>query len=110
MSISGLNGTARSLAVYASQPGSPRHHARLAPGCWPALPDGAGYPQGPNERFPLSLPPFPGFSWRTKASLLIQACRRSLDVSRDAMDPNPPIRPGGSPLALFALLFGPTGV
>jgi hypothetical protein len=61
LTLSGLNHTARSLAVYASQPGSPRHHARLAPGCWPALPDGAGYPQGPDERFPLSLPPFPSF-------------------------------------------------
>jgi hypothetical protein len=26
--------------------------ARLASGCWPALPDGIGYPQGFNERFP----------------------------------------------------------
>jgi hypothetical protein len=42
--ISGLNDTARTLAVYASQDGSPRHHARLASGCWPALPDGIGYP------------------------------------------------------------------
>jgi hypothetical protein len=67
MSISGLNGTARSLAVYASRRRLPGRHARLAPGCWPALPDGAGYPQGPDERFPLSLPPFPSFSWRTKS-------------------------------------------
>jgi hypothetical protein len=36
MAISGLNHTARSLAVYASQPGSPRHHARLASGRWPS--------------------------------------------------------------------------
>jgi len=50
--ISGLNHTARTLAVYpkgralrgASQDGSPRHHARLASGCWSALPDGSGYP------------------------------------------------------------------
>jgi len=26
-------------------------HARLASGCWPALPDGIGYPQGSCERF-----------------------------------------------------------
>jgi hypothetical protein len=30
--FSGLNRTARTLAVYASQPGSPPHHARLASG------------------------------------------------------------------------------
>jgi hypothetical protein len=71
MAISGLNHTARSLAVYASQRRLPGRHARLAPGCWPALPDGAGYPQGPNERFPRSLPPFPSFSWRTKVSPLL---------------------------------------
>ena len=33
--ISGLNHTASALAVYASQDGSLRHHARLASGCWP---------------------------------------------------------------------------
>ena len=65
MTISGLHHTARSLAVYASQPGLPRHHARLAPGCWPALPGGAGYPQGPIERFPRYASPFPELSWRT---------------------------------------------
>ena len=34
-SLSGLNRTACSLAVYASQGGSPLHHARLASGCGP---------------------------------------------------------------------------
>ncbi len=38
--LSGLNHTAHPLAVYASQPGLPRHHARLASGWWPPLPDG----------------------------------------------------------------------
>ena len=33
--LSRLNHTASALAVYASQAGSPRHHARLASGCWP---------------------------------------------------------------------------
>jgi hypothetical protein len=70
MTISGLHHTARSLAVYASQPGLPRHHARLAPGCWPALPGGAGYPQGPIERFPLYASPFPELSWRTQGQPL----------------------------------------
>ena len=32
--ISGLNHTTLTLAVYASQGGSPPHHARLASGCW----------------------------------------------------------------------------
>ena len=34
--LSRLNHTASALAVYASQAGSPRHHARLASGCWPS--------------------------------------------------------------------------
>jgi len=43
--------------------GHPMHHARLASGCWPALPGGIGYPQGPQRKvsemqslhlFPLS--------------------------------------------------------
>ena len=34
--LSWLNHTASALAVYASQAGSPRHHARLASGCWPS--------------------------------------------------------------------------
>jgi hypothetical protein len=49
--LSRLNDTACTLAVYASQYGSPHSHARLASGCWPALPGGIGYPQGPSERF-----------------------------------------------------------
>ena len=32
--LSRLNHTASALAVYASQDGSPHHHARLASGCW----------------------------------------------------------------------------
>ena len=50
--ISGLNHTARTLAVYASQGGLLHRHARLASG-WLAkpLPGGVGYPLGSNERF-----------------------------------------------------------
>jgi hypothetical protein len=51
ITLSRLNHTACTLAVYASQHGSPRDHARLASGCWPALPGGIGYPQGSTERF-----------------------------------------------------------
>jgi hypothetical protein len=36
--LSRLNHAAHALAVYASQPGSPRHHARLASGWGPPLP------------------------------------------------------------------------
>jgi hypothetical protein len=49
--LSGLNRTACTLAVYASQHGLPHNHARLASGCWPALPGGVGYPLGSVERF-----------------------------------------------------------
>src|SRR4051812_47747775 len=57
--ISGLNRTARSLAVYASQPGSPRHHARLAPGRWPGSTGRGWIPAGSHRKvsacgFPLS--------------------------------------------------------
>jgi hypothetical protein len=61
--ISRLNRTASALAVYASQAGSPPHHARLASGRRPALPDGIGYPQDSIERFQVCVlhvhPPFP---------------------------------------------------
>jgi hypothetical protein len=49
--ISGLNHTAYALAVYASQRGSPQHHARLASGCRSTLPGRTGYLLGSNERF-----------------------------------------------------------
>src|SRR6516162_2635982 len=49
--ISRLNHTARSLAVYASQGGSPHHHARLASGWLASLSGRTECPQGPNERF-----------------------------------------------------------
>ncbi len=57
--ISGLNHTARSLAVYASQGGLPHRYARLASGGWPALPGGVGYPLGSNERFQVIPSSFP---------------------------------------------------
>ena len=62
--ISRLNHTAWALAVYASQRRLPGHHARLASGCWPALPGGIGYPLGSIERFqnathPWQLSSFP---------------------------------------------------
>ena len=63
--ISGLNRTALALAVYASSGRLPAQHARLASGCWPALPGGIGYPQGSmrkvSEVLLTSLPPFPSF-------------------------------------------------
>jgi hypothetical protein len=52
--LSRLNDTAHPLAVYASQPGLLPDHARLASGCWPALPGGIGYPLGSNARFSFS--------------------------------------------------------
>jgi hypothetical protein len=67
--VSGLHHTACELPVYASQPGSPRNHARLSSGCWPALPGGVACPLGPNARFQFDyviLPPRPGLAWRTQ--------------------------------------------
>ena len=56
--LSGLNHTARALAVYASQPGSPLVHARLAFGWWPSLAGRDFNPLGPFERFQLRHLPF----------------------------------------------------
>ena len=36
-----------------------RHHPRLASGCWPALPDGIGYPESSNDTFHIAASPFP---------------------------------------------------
>src|SRR5512135_1876987 len=65
MSISGLNHTAHSLAVYASQCRLPRHHARLASGCWPSSAGRGLVPRKvPSKGFRVtSLPPFPSGSW-----------------------------------------------
>jgi hypothetical protein len=71
--ISGLNHTACTPAVYASQPGSPLRHARLASG-WLASLDRTGVgtrrtPKGLSESFELIWIP-PGFAWRTKRRCL----------------------------------------
>ena len=65
--LSGLHHTAYTLAVYASPLGLPLSCARLASGCWPALPGGTGYPLGSTAKFQRwflssSLPRLP---WRT---------------------------------------------
>ncbi len=44
--LSGLNGTALGLAVYASQPPLPEHHARRASGRWPGSPGWDWLPTG----------------------------------------------------------------
>ena len=55
------------LAVYASQDGLPRHHARLASGRWSGATGRASHPQDSDERFQSCLftshPPFPSFAW-----------------------------------------------
>ena len=52
--FSGLNHTTFDLAVYASQDGSPHHHARLASGCWFSFARRDSYPQGFSERYQSS--------------------------------------------------------
>ena len=65
--LSTLNSMAFGLAVYASQDGLPRHHARLASGRWSGATGRAFHPQGSYERFQscilTSHPPFPSFAW-----------------------------------------------
>ncbi len=46
--------------------------ARLTSGCWPALPDGIGYPQGSYERFPrcfLHRFPLSQAAWRSEVGI-----------------------------------------
>lgn len=57
--ISGLNHTAPTLAVYASQGGLLHRHARLASGWLASLSGRADYPLGPSERFQVISSPFP---------------------------------------------------
>ena len=52
--LSGLNHTTFDLTVYASQGGSPHHHASLASGCWSSFARRDSYPQGFSERFQSS--------------------------------------------------------
>ncbi len=69
-SLSRLHVQAFRLTVYASPGGSPHHDARLASGCWPALPGGIRTRRVPTEGFRVvvltSLPPSPGFAWRNE--------------------------------------------
>jgi hypothetical protein len=65
--LSKLNSMAFGLAVYASQAGSPRRHARLASGRWSGTTGRAFHPQDSNERFQscfLHLIPLSQASWR----------------------------------------------
>ena len=90
-------------AVYASQPGSPLDHARLASGWGPALTGWtarSSRPLGPNTRFRLSswLPPHPGFSWRTAMPCWVvsgsesQTHRSKYGVPLEAWGADPPLR------------------
>src|SRR3954467_1922187 len=75
MAISGLNHTARSLAVYASQCRLPGHHARLAPGRWPGSAGRGWLPAGSHRKVSARASPFPKLSWRTEERFIIQALR-----------------------------------
>jgi hypothetical protein len=59
LTLSGLNHTARSLAVYASQPGSPRSHARLAPGRRPGSTGRGWLPARSQRKVSAVASPFP---------------------------------------------------
>ena len=59
--LSRLDHAAHALAVYASQPGSPLHHARLASGWWTTLAGRAWLPAGLRSRFQFIHSPPPGW-------------------------------------------------
>src|SRR4051812_20090574 len=73
MSISGLNSTARPLAVYASQCRLPEHHARLASGRWPGSAGRGSMPRRvPTKGFRVTnASSSPKLSWRTNGLLRI---------------------------------------
>ena len=88
--ISGLDHTAPTLAVYASQPGSPQDHARLASGGWPAF---AGQDCLPARVHVRRFPCLPSFPLSLLHFLLLQA---SLAHARPLLKPLPPSgRAGG---------------
>jgi hypothetical protein len=67
--ISGLDNMASALAVYASPRGSPQRTQDSLLAAGQALPDGIGYPQGSDERFPrcfLHRFPLSQASWRKR--------------------------------------------
>lgn len=73
LALSRLNHTAHTLAVYASQPGSPPNHARLATGCGPRFAGRASQPAWSLQKVSelsffatSSLSPSPSFAWRTQ--------------------------------------------
>ena len=69
--LSRLNHAACTLPVYASQGGSLRHHATLGAGWWPTFAGRDWSPAGLRRKVSeiaiTSLPPFPGFAWRTRS-------------------------------------------
>src|SRR5262249_14369022 len=66
--LSGLDGTAFPLPVYASSAGSPRRAQDSVLATGQAVPGGIRYPQGSVEGFPTStVPPFPMFPGRKTA-------------------------------------------
>ena len=74
--LTGLNHTARAFAVYASQDGLLRHHARLASGCWPDFARRDWLPAGSQRKVSVCLttshPPSPGFPWRKRNEPICQ--------------------------------------
>ena len=93
LSISELNSMAFGLAVYASQDGLPRHHARLASGRWSGATGRAFHPQGSYERFQscilTSHPPFPSFAWHN-----VHDRRRKRQLANCVRPRTPPRRNG----------------
>src|SRR5262245_7540254 len=70
--ISGLDGPARTHAVYASPGWAAHQDARLASGCWPGSTGWARGPLGSSERFRAvsdTSPPSPGLPWRKRAAV-----------------------------------------
>src|SRR5208282_3702287 len=84
--LSGLNHTTFDLAVYASQDGSPHHHARLASGCWSSFARRESYPQGFQRKVSEfeSLPPFQSLPDARTPYLILSKSTTSGRVTRRA--------------------------
>ncbi len=82
--ITELNRTASALPVYASQGGSPHHHATLGSGCWPSSTGGIRTHRDPYVRFLRDVTSwFPSHLGLPGASAVVLVSRRHPVGKRD---------------------------
>src|SRR5690242_18364398 len=100
--ISGLNGPARTHAVYASPGRSPHRTQDSLPAVGQTLPGGLSVPLGSSERFLRCFlhrfPPFPGLTWRKRAEVEVTEAEKSQDFPGGKSETKPPPKERRDPL------------